>query len=112
MTVEGHYWVIYFEALDLITSCIEDRFNQPGFKTYEKVQTLLLKAAAGQSHDEEMQFVLSFYGSDYDPLLLPTQLELFSQTFSQESLVNGEVVVSSILKFFLSCTPGQLELMY
>ena len=38
VTVEDHYRVIYFEALDLITSCIEDRFNQPGYKTYEKVQ--------------------------------------------------------------------------
>ena len=32
-TVEEHYRVIYFEALDLITSCIKDRFNQPGYKT-------------------------------------------------------------------------------
>ena len=33
-TVEEHYRVIYFEALDLITSSIKDRFNQPGYKTY------------------------------------------------------------------------------
>ena len=45
-TVEDHYRVIYFEALDLITSCIEDRFNQHGYKTYANVQALLLKAAA------------------------------------------------------------------
>ena len=36
-TVEEHYRVIYFEALDLITSCISDRFDQPGYKTYGKV---------------------------------------------------------------------------
>ena len=29
-TVEDHYRVIYFEALDLITSCIDNRFDQPG----------------------------------------------------------------------------------
>jgi len=50
MTVEDHYRVIYFEALDLITSSIEDRFNQPGYKTYEKVQALLLKAAAAKPY--------------------------------------------------------------
>ncbi len=110
-TVEIHYRIIYFEALDLITSCIEDRYNQPGFKTYEKVQTLLLKAASKESYDEEMQFVLYFYGSDFDPLLLPTHLELFSQHFSKEHEVNGVVVVSSILRYFSSSTPSQLELM-
>ena len=41
---------------------------------------LLLKAAASEPYDEELQFVLSFYGSDFDSLLLPTHLELFSQT--------------------------------
>ena len=35
-TVKDHYRVVYFEALDLIISCIENRFNQPGYKTYVK----------------------------------------------------------------------------
>ena len=29
-TVENHFRTIYFEALDLIITCIEDGFNQPG----------------------------------------------------------------------------------
>ena len=61
-TVEDHYRVTYFEALDLITSCIEDRFNQPGYKTYANIQALLLKAAASEPYEEELRFVLSFYG--------------------------------------------------
>ena len=48
VTVEDHYRVIYFEALDLVTSGIVDRYNQPGYKTYGKVQALLLKAAAAE----------------------------------------------------------------
>ena len=106
-TVEDHYRVIYFEALDLVTSSIEDRFNQPGYKTYEKVQALLLKAAAAKPYEEEMHFVLSFYGSDFDSLLLPTHLQIFSQNFPAD----GKVLISDILTFFRSCTPGQLELM-
>ena len=42
-TVEDHYRALYFEALDLITSCIPDRFDQPGYKTYGQVEALLLK---------------------------------------------------------------------
>ena len=80
-TVEDHYRVIYFEALDLITSSIDERFNQPGYKTYANVKALLLKGAAAQPYEEELQFVLSYYGPDFDALLLPTHLEIFSGIF-------------------------------
>ena len=78
-TVEKHYHVIFFEV------CITDRFNQLGYKTYGKVQALLLKAAMSQPYEEEMKFVLSFYGSDFDSLLLPTHLEVFSRAFQGRS---------------------------
>ena len=71
------------------------------------VEALLLKAAAAQPYEEELQFVLSFYGSDFDALLLPTHLEIFSRNFQAER----EVVVSDIITFFRSCTPGQFEVM-
>ena len=106
-TVEDHYRVIYFEVLDLIISCIENCFDQPGYKTYGKVKLLLLKAAASEPYDEELQFVLSFYGSDFDSLLLPTHLEIFSQTIESR----GKVTVADILEFFRSCTPSQCDLM-
>ena len=106
-TVEEHYRVIYFEALDVITSCIEDRFNQPGYKIYGQVQLLLLNAAASKPYEEELEFVLSFYQSDFDSLLLPTQLEIFSQSFQADN----NVTVSSICTFFQNCSAAQLELM-
>ena len=49
-SVEDHYRRIYFEALDLIISCIEDRFNQPGYKTFRNVQELLIKAASEEPY--------------------------------------------------------------
>ena len=51
--------------------------------------------------------MLSFYGSDYDALFLPTHLEIFSRNFQAER----EVVVSDVINFFRSCTPGHLEVM-
>ena len=68
-------------TLDLVTSYITNRINQPGYKMYGKVQTLLLKAAASQPYVEELRFVLSFYGSDFDSLLLLTHLETFFKIF-------------------------------
>lgn len=91
-----HYRVLYYEAFDVITSCISDRFQQPGYKIYAKVQTLLLKAAKSINYQEELEFVLSFYGSDFDSLQLSTQLEIFSQSFKTVE----EVTLSSILSFF------------
>ena len=107
-TVEDHYRVIYFEALDLIVTCIENRFDQPDYKTYGKVETLLLKAAASKPHAEELQFLLSFYGSDFDSMLLPTHLEIFSQTINGGS---EKLTIANILEFFRKCTPSQCELM-
>jgi len=103
-TVEDHYRVIYFKALDLIVTCIENRFDQPGYKSYGIVQTLLLKAAASKPHAEELQFVLSFYGSDFDSMLLPTHLEIFFQTIKRSEKM-------TISEFFRTCSPSQCKLM-
>ena len=73
-TVEDHFCTIYFEALDLIITCIEDRFNQPSYKTYQQVETLLIKAAAGEPYEEEIDFILSFYGYDFDSLLFTQKI--------------------------------------
>ena len=105
-SVEEHYRSIYFEVLDLIVSCIEDRFNQAGYKTFRNVQELLLKAAAGEPYDDELRSVLSFYGSDFDALLLPTQLEIFSQDFQAD----GKVTVREIVRYFQKCSDAQLQL--
>ena len=39
----GYYKQIYFEALDLIIDCIEDRFDEPRFRIYHSIESLLVK---------------------------------------------------------------------
>lgn len=56
-----HYKRIYFEALDLIVSSIKNRFDQPGYHVYCKLEELLLKAASGVDYEEELVFVTDFY---------------------------------------------------
>ena len=36
----------YYEAIDLIVSCIEERFDQPGYKIYNSLESLLMKHAS------------------------------------------------------------------
>ncbi len=87
---------MYFEALDLIIACVSDRFDQPGYKTYSNVQNLLLKAAKSEDYSEELQFVQSFCGSDFNSVLLSTHLEIFSHVFYESEKVS----FSDILAFF------------
>ena len=52
--------------------------------------------------------MLSFYGSDFEPLLLKTHLEIFSQSFKPEG---QQITIKDILHFFKNCTSGQVDLM-
>ena len=105
-SAEKQYRSIYFQALYHIISCIEDRFNQAGYKTFRNVQDLLLKTAAGEAYDDELPSVLPFYGSDFHIHLLPTQLEIFSNDFQAD----GKVTVREIAHHFHKCSDAQLQL--
>ncbi|KAJ8032718.1 hypothetical protein HOLleu_26331 [Holothuria leucospilota] len=53
-SVEDYFRRIYLEAFDSIVNCIRDRFDQEGYKTYSKLQQLLLKTCNKQHVDEEL----------------------------------------------------------
>ena len=40
---------MYFEAINLITNAVKDRFNQPGFELYCNLEDLLLRAFSGKN---------------------------------------------------------------
>ncbi|KAL5499737.1 hypothetical protein EMCRGX_G011196 [Ephydatia muelleri] len=82
-------------------------FPLTGYKMYEKVEMLLLKAAASKPYVEELKHVLTFYGDDFDPLQLSTQLEVLSNYFSSKD----KVVLSDIIEFFQTSSSGQMELL-
>ena len=45
MTVEKHYRRFYFEALDLAMNSIKQHFDQPGYRMYQHLESLLLQSA-------------------------------------------------------------------
>ena len=109
--VEDHYRPLYLEALDLITNCITRRFDQPGYQSYSKVEALLLKTATGQACEQELDFVKSFYGSDFDADQLTTHLEIFAKSFQQKNQGTGSVAVTNIIDHFSSLPKAHRELM-
>ena len=105
-TAEDHFRQIYYEALDLIISCITDRFDQPGYQIYHKVQDLILKAAKQQDYQNDLDFIINHYGDDFDAALLKTHLEVFSPNMQSES---QDVTLSDVIEFFKGKSTIQQE---
>ena len=57
---------MYFEAIDLVTSGIKNRFDQPGYAIYQNLEALLLKEANKEDYSSELTEVITFFGSDID----------------------------------------------
>ena len=67
---------IYYEALDLVTMGITDRFDQPGYKISLNIEDLILKACQGKQCEEELDFVCTHYKDDVYKYQLQSQLPL------------------------------------
>ena len=82
-SIEDHYRVHYFEALDLLIACIKNRFDQPGYRVYSKLETLLLDAANGVALDEDcFSEMMDLYASDFDSSFQKSQLQILQTKFS------------------------------
>ena len=96
-----HHRQIYYETLDLISSFILQRFDQSGFRTYHVLQDLILNAAKGASHEEELQTVTSFYKDDFHEASLKVQLELFTTGFAKNEQ-STQPTLCEVLKYVKS----------
>ena len=92
LTVEDKFRQNFFEALDLIVSSIESRFDQPGYKVYRNLQQLLVKAANKEDFHtgRELEKVTDFYGQDFATRQLDCQLDILSTSIpgSQHDVVS------------------------
>lgn len=82
--IRSFYRQKYYEAIDLIVNCIENRFNQPGYKTYCQLETLLLGACKSEEVHSILQDVCEFYKDDFDSDVL------CSGTLCTLSAISGE----------------------
>ncbi len=76
-TPEDYYIPIYFEALDLITTSITDRFNRPGY-VFHNVHNLILKAVQGLDYEAELKCVANFYPTDFNYYKITDVTEFFN----------------------------------
>ena len=72
--LSGRY--TYFEAIDLMVTVIDQRFDQPSFDTYARMESLLVKALNSQDDSAELQFMETVYGDGVDIEMLTAQMEI------------------------------------
>ena len=72
-TLEQYFRQQYFENLDLIISLIKDRFNQPAFTAFLKMEQLLLNIILDNNYEDELAYVFNVYKDDIDPMQVQTE---------------------------------------
>ena len=107
--VKEHFKKIYFEAIDTLTACLKDRFDQSDFNMYAKLEQVLLKSAKSECCEEEIEECCTFYGSDLDDNTLKTQLQIFSGICKTNQLDTG-CLLSDIINLFKTLTKPQISL--
>ena len=65
-----------FEAIDLMMNAIDQRFEQPSFDTYAKMESLLIKTLNSQDKSEELKFMEKLYNNDVNISVLTAQMEI------------------------------------
>ena len=100
---------VYFEAIDTLTACLKDRFDQSDFNMYAKLEQVLLKSAKSECCEEEIEECCRFYGSDLDDNTLKTQLQIFSGICKTNQLDTG-CLLSDIINLFKTLTKPQISL--
>ena len=93
---------MYYTAIDVTTECIRTRFNQD-FKVYQSIQELLLKAVAGEDHDEELAKVMALCGdTDLQQYKLEAQLSLLPEVVQALGYDTSRFNIADLLDFFQS----------
>jgi hypothetical protein len=105
-TPKDYYRSIYYEALDLITQTIKDRFDQPGYRVYQCLENLLLKAAKQEDFSEELKLAVTTYGSDIHESNLTMQLKTLGANFKEKS-----ANILTIREFLQKLTPTERVLL-
>ena len=104
-TPKSYYRQIYYETIDLISSFILKRFDQPGLKTYKVLRDLLLNAAKGVPYDEELKVVINFYKDDFNVASLKVQLELFTTAYGQAEQ-SSQPSLCEVIEYMKSLSPA------
>ena len=100
---EDYYRQIYFVALDNAIEAITNRFDQPGYRVYQNLEELIVKACKGDPYSDELDQVCSFYGSDLSKDQLEVQLPLLQPLCGEDK----DFSIQNIVKILSELSSSQ-----
>lgn len=83
------YRQIFFEVLDYITTSINQRFSNPGYKVFSSLEEVVVKAANREAFDLE---TIRQYRDDINFQLISVQLELLPSLFDSQGITLSDVI--------------------
>ena len=93
-----------FNAIDITVACIQDRFNQPGFRACQNIEQPLLNAVNNKNNEEQLKNILAVYGHNLDVITLTTQLESLKVNFSSDEHSIKDIIETLEVNFLVTCT--------
>ena len=96
------YRVKFFEALNLVINCIEDRFNQKDYHMNATCEQLLIKAAKKEDFSDEISEVMDFYNDDVNAHMIKIQLQLLPSVMTDNININSFKEIRNQVKLLSS----------
>ena len=110
-----YYRQLYYEAINNTSNCLQNRFHQPGYKMYCKLEELLINASTGKDITAPFEFVCSFYKDDLEENILRGQLQVFGtkfqSTYREKFGTNVLPTILGIRDYFQSMNCSQRSLL-
>ena len=86
-------------------NAITDRFNQPGFRIYAHLESLLLKSISRGPVEDHLDAIKHTYTSDFCYPSLQIQLQTFEANYGENLRAgNGQVTLKDIIATLLNLT--------
>ena len=101
-TPADDYRVKFFEALDLVINCIEDRFNQKDYHMYATCERLIIKAVKKEDFSDEISEVTDFYNDDFNAHMIKIQLQLLPPVMTDNININSFKEIRNQVKLLSS----------
>ena len=98
ITARDHYRCVYYESLDTLTESIKERFRQPSFEAYEKMEEFLLKSIESQDVSEEIEYLRTWYSNDIVIDHLKVEKDVLCAMFKAEKIVCFHEIVNYMKK--------------
>ena len=85
-TPKAYFRQSYYEAIDLVVGCIENHFDQPGYRIYRPLGSLILKVCKQHYIADNRKAILSFYKMILIMNFCQYSFKLLEHTFNTQRL--------------------------